>query len=61
MKNVYMGNLPEDIAKQDICKFFGLNSTSCLQDTCNIDFSVNDKTGEFKGFAFIRAPSHIKD
>ena len=28
MKNIYAGNLPEDITKQDICELFGLNLTS---------------------------------
>ena len=35
--------------------------TSYLRDTCNIDFPINNKTGKFKGFAFIRAPAHITD
>ena len=61
MKNIYVGNLPEDINKQDICELFGLNSTPYLRDTCNIDFPINSKTGKFKGFAFIRAPAHISD
>ena len=56
-----MGNLPEDISKQNICESFSLNSTSYLRDTCNIDFPINNKTGKFKGFAFIRAPAHITD
>ena len=38
---------------------FGLNSTSYLRYTCNIDFPINNKTGKFKVFAFIRAPAHI--
>ena len=59
MKNIYVGNLPEDINKQDICELFGLNSTPYLRDKCNIDFPINNKTGKFKGFAFIRAPAHI--
>ena len=33
VKNIYAGNLPEDITKQDICELFGLNSTSYLRDT----------------------------
>ena len=61
VKNIYVGNLPEDITKQDICELFGRNSTSYLRDTCNMDFSINKKTGRFKGFAFIRAPAHITD
>ena len=61
MNNIFVGNLPENINKQDICELFGLNSTSYLRDTCNIDFSINKKTGKFKGFAFIRAPAHITD
>ena len=60
VKNI-MGNLPEDITKQDICEPFGLNSTSYLRDTWNIDFPINNKTGKFKGLAFIRAPAHITD
>ena len=55
MKNIYVGNLPEDINKQDICELFGLNSTPYLRDACNIDFPINNKTGKFKGFTFIRA------
>ena len=61
MKNIYVGNLPEYINKQDICELFDLNSTPYLRDTCNIDFPINSKTGKFKGFAFIRAPAHISD
>ena len=30
MKNIFVGNLWEDITKQDICELFGLNSTSYL-------------------------------
>ena len=56
-----MGNLLEDITKQDICELFGLNSTSYLRETCNMDFSINNKTGIFKSFAFIRAPAHNTD
>ena len=48
MKNIYVGNLPEDITKQDICELFGLNSTSYLRDTSNIDFSINNKLGSLK-------------
>ena len=54
-----MRNLPEDITKQNICELFDLNSTSYWRDTCNIDFPINNKTGKFKGTAFIRAPAHI--
>ena len=54
-----MGNLLEDITKQDICELFCLNSTSYLRYTCNIDFPINNKTGKFKVCAFIRAPVHI--
>ena len=61
MKNIYVSNLPEDVNGQDICELFGLNSTPYLGDTCNIDFSINNKTGKFKGFAFIWAPAHITD
>ena len=61
MKDIYVGNLPEDVTKQDICELFGLNSTSYLRDTCNIEFPINNNTGKFKGFAFIRAPAHITD
>ena len=61
MRNIYAGNLPEDINKQDICELFGLNSALYLRDTCNIDSSINNNTGKFKGFAFIRAPAHITD
>ena len=38
MKNIYVGNLPEDITKQDICELFRLNSKSYLRDARNIDF-----------------------
>ena len=61
VKNIYVGNLPEDINKQDICELFGLNSAPYLRDTCNIDFPINNKTRKFKGFAFIKASAHITD
>ena len=61
VKNIYVGNLPEDITKQDICELFDLNSTPYLRDTCNIDFPINNRTEKFKGFAFIRTPAHITD
>ena len=61
MKNLCVGNLPEDNTKQDICELFGLNSTSYLRDTCNIDFPINSNTRKFKGFAFTRASAHITD
>ena len=61
VKNIYVGNLPEDITKQDNWELFCLNSTSYLRDTCNINFPINNKTAKFKGFAFIRAPAHIAD
>ena len=43
------------------CEHSGLNTTSYLQDICNIDFLLKNKTGKFKGFAFIRAPAHVID
>ena len=61
MKDMYVDNLQEDTTKQDVCELFGSNSLSYLQDTCNIDFPVSNKTGKFKGFAFIRTPAHITD
>ena len=63
MKNIYVGNLPtpSDITKQDICELFDLNSASYVRDTCNIDFPINNKTGKFKGFAFVWAPTYIAD
>ena len=60
-KYIYAGILPEDVTKQYICELFGLNSTYYLRDTCNIDFPINNRTGKFKGFAFITAPAHITD
>ena len=61
MKNIYVGNLLEDITKQEICELFSLHSTSYLGDKCEIDFPINNKTGKFKSFAFIRALAHITD
>ena len=58
MTNKSVCNLLDDITKQDIFELFGLNSTSYLGDTCNIDFPL-DNTRKFKGCAFIRAPAHI--
>ena len=59
MKNIYVGNLTEDINIQDICELFGLSSTPYLRDTGNIDFPIYNKTGKFKGFSFIKGPAHI--
>ena len=61
MKNIYVGNLLEDITKQEICELFSLHSISYLGDKCEIDFPINNKTGKFKSFAFIRALVHITD
>ena len=61
MEYIYVGNLPENITKQDICELFGLNSTSYLRDTFDIDFRINDKTRKFKGFALISPPAHLTD
>ena len=54
-----MGNLSEDITKQDISELFSSSSTFYLRDTCSIDFLMNNKTGKFIGFVLIRAPAHI--
>ena len=35
--------------------------TSYLRDTCNIDFPINNKTGKFKSFGFIRDLGHVSD
>ena len=32
VNNIYVGNLPEDITKQDVCELFGFDSTSYLRD-----------------------------
>ena len=37
-KSKYLSNLLEDIAKQNICEFFGLNSACYSPDTCNKRF-----------------------
>ena len=37
-KSKYLSNLLEDITKQNICKFFGLNSACYSLDTCNKRF-----------------------
>ena len=37
-KSKYLSNLLEDITKQNICKFFGLNSACYSPDTCNKRF-----------------------
>ena len=61
MKSIYVGNLPEDTPKQDICELSGVNSTSYFRGTCNIDFPINNKPGNFKGFAFIMDLANITD
>ena len=61
MKNIYLGNLPDDTTKQDTCESFGLNSASYSQDACNVEFPVNKKTAKFKGFTFKRDPVYITD
>ena len=37
-KSKYLSNLLEDITKQNICEFFGLNSACYSLDTCNKRF-----------------------
>ena len=41
--------------------FFDFSLTSYIRDTWNIDFPMNNKTGNFEGFAFIRTPAHVTD
>ena len=40
MESIYVGNLPEDITKQDIFERVGSNLTSYFSDACNIDFRL---------------------
>ena len=61
MKNIYVGNLPEDMNKQDICEFCDLHSTSYLRDTCNMHLSKIIRPKNVLGFVFIRAPAHVRD
>ena len=50
MKNIYVGNLPKDVTKQDIREFFGLNLTYYVRDTGNVNFPINNKTENLKAF-----------
>ena len=62
-----MENLPKDM--QDIWEPFGLNATSYYKIHVyryihlynNIDFLINNKTGKFNGFAFIKDPADVKE
>ena len=56
-KNLYVGNLSEDITKQDIYELFGSNSTSYLRDASNLDFPIDNKTGKFKDFVRVHKGS----
>lgn len=48
--------------KQDMWElFFDFSLTSYIRDTWNIDFLMNNMTGKFEGFAFIRTLAHVTD
>ena len=53
----YTGNLNPSIKKM-IFGLFELNITKNLRETCSLNMSINDKTGQSKGYAFMSALKH---
>ena len=59
MKKIYVGNLNKNVTINDLNELFVLKTTRYLQEYCSIEFSMNEKTGNFRGFAFIPCPDHV--
>ena len=58
-KIIYVGNLHENVTKNDLVKLFGLRTTNYLIDNCFIKMLNLQQYGN--GHAFILAPSHVCD
>ena len=59
MRKIYVGNLNKNVTINDLNELFVLKTTRYLQEYCSIEFSMNEKTGNFRGFAFISCPDHV--
>lgn len=58
-KRIYVGNLGSNVTREDLTQLFGLNATTYLKNSCEIEIAVCEKTGKSKNFAFINVPEHV--
>ena len=61
IKNVYIGNIHQNITEKDLIELFGLEMTQYLRDTCRINLVILKSTGKHQGLAFITTPDHVHD
>ena len=60
-KKLYVGNLNPNVTEEDINELFGLKSTEYLRQNCSVEMPIDRNTGKSKGFAFLKAPTHVSD
>jgi len=58
-KRLYVGNLSDNVSKDDLEQLFGLKTTKYLEENCTVECAHNEKTGKSKGYAFITVPEGI--
>ena len=58
---MYVGNLHETVAENDLGELFGLRKTNYLKDDCSIEMPKLQQNERHNGHAFILAPFHVCD
>ena len=53
MRKIYVGNLNKNVTINDLNELFVFKTTRYLQEYRSIEFSMNQLTVNFRGFAFI--------
>ena len=61
VSKLYTGNLNPNIKENDLEELFGLITTKYLRENFSLNMSMNDKTGQSKGYAFVSVPKHVCD
>ena len=59
VSKLYVGNLNLAIKENDLVELFRLNTTKYLREMCSLNMSMNDKTRQSKGYAFVSAPKRV--
>ena len=52
-------NFNPNIKENDLGELFGLTVTNYLKETCSLNKLMNDKAGQFKGYALVYALNHF--
>ena len=59
VSKLYIGNLNLVVKENDLVELFRLNATKYLRETRSLNMSMNDKTRQSKGYAFVSAPKRV--